>query len=338
VRFTRVPLQDVDWSELDAFEDRTFCQRHPWLDFLRESQRGEPVVARLDEAGQTLGYFTGVIVRKFGVPILGSPFPGWTTPFMGFNLRPNIARADAVRALTPFAFRELRVLHIELADPELRREDVEGLAFAIETGTTFVSDLTRTEDELLAGMTSACRRAIRKAEKSGVVVEEAEPQGFAEEFHAQLTGVFARQGLRPTYGRERVASLIRNLYSSGDLLLLRARDADGQGIATAIFVGHGNTSYFWGNASLREHQILRPNEPLHWYALRAWKQRGARVHLWGGGGEYKRKYGARQIETLHLRMSKYPVLGQARGLARTVYQLPRTTKRRLRASRSQAHD
>src|SRR3546814_20597901 len=66
----------------------------------------------------------------------------------------------------------------------------------------FASDLTLSEDALFARMASATRRCIRKAEREGVTVEEAAPEGFAAEFHAQLVEAFARQGLMPTYFRE----------------------------------------------------------------------------------------------------------------------------------------
>ena len=52
------------------------------------------------------------------------------------------------------------------------------------------------------------------------------------------------------------------------LLLLRAREPDGRCIATAVLPWHHRTMYFWGGASYRQHQHLRPNEALIWYALR----------------------------------------------------------------------
>src|SRR5262249_53572783 len=153
-------------------------------------------------------------------------------------------------------------------------------------------------------MDSAARRAVRKAEKSGVVVEEADPAGFAADYHLQLADVFAKQGLRPTYDQARVEALIGHVHPSGDLLLLRARDPEGRSIATGIFPGFGRWSHFWGNGSLREFQILRPNEALHWRALRTWKTRGVVEHHWGGGGDYKAKYGGRPVETLHGRLAR----------------------------------
>ena len=41
----------------------------------------------------------GVIaMSRFGVRILGSPFPGWTTLSMGFNLREGVSRRAATEA------------------------------------------------------------------------------------------------------------------------------------------------------------------------------------------------------------------------------------------------
>ena len=92
---------------------------------------------------------------------MGSPFPGWTTPYLGFNLAPGVARADAVAALLPFVFRELRCLHVELSDPQLTRADVERFGFDVRVGTTFESDLAEDEDTMFSRIESSTRRAIR---------------------------------------------------------------------------------------------------------------------------------------------------------------------------------
>lgn len=328
MRFEKVPLGDVEWARLDAFEDRTFSQRSHWLQFVSQAQQGEIVVARLIDGEATAGYFTGIIVRRLGVRIMGSPFPGWTTPHLGFNLAPGVSRADAVAALLPFVFRELGCLHAELSDPRLARADVERFGFDVRVGTTFVSDLTEDEDALYSRMASSTRRAIRKSEKSGVTIEVASPDGFAEEFYAHLVDVFAKQQLRPTYDLSRVEQLVRHVHPSGDLLLLRARDPEGRSIASGIFPGYNRGSYFLGNGSLREHQILRPNEAIHWSAMRYWRERGIAMHDWGGGGEYKEKYGGGRTQTLHFRVSRYAAIGVARDIARGAYYLPRTIKRR----------
>src|SRR3989442_1557306 len=80
-------------------------------------------------------------------------------------------------------------------------------------------------------------RCVRKAEKSGVTIEEAHDIAFADEYYEQLKDVFAKQGLVPTYDVERVRALVRHMEPSGNVLLLRARDPEGKCIATGIFPG-----------------------------------------------------------------------------------------------------
>jgi CelD/BcsL family acetyltransferase involved in cellulose biosynthesis len=306
---------DVDWGTLDGYADRVVFQTHEWLEFIAATQGAEPVVAAVRDGDETVGAFTGLVVRRFGVRILGSPFPGWTTSSMGFNLREGVSRRAATEALVRFAFGPLRCLHLELKDRVLRIEDLEGLGFAHDPSVTFEVDLRGSEEEILGRMTSACRRAIRKAEKSGVRIEEGEGEEFADEYHAQLVDVFAKQGLEPTYDVERVRALIRFLHPSGRLLLLRAVGPDGERLATGIFPGMNGAAYFWGGASRREGQILRPNEAIFWHAMRYWRERGVAVLDMGGGGDYKRKYGPVEYSVPWFRRSRFALLGRARDVA-----------------------
>jgi hypothetical protein len=324
----RPPLDEIDWNALDAFSDRGFTQRRHWLEFVASFTGGEVVVAELYRAAELVGYFNGILFRRCGIPILGSPFRGWTTPYMGFNLAPGTSRIEALESVERFAFRELGCLHLEITDRHFTPEDAGARGYAQRPVRSLITDLTQAEDRLLANMSSACRRAIRKAEKSGVVVEEAAPEGFAEEYYAQLQDVFAKQDLTPTYSSARVRKLIEHVYPSGDLLLARVRDAEGRSIATGLFPGFGSFSFFWGNGSLREYQIVRPNEALHWFAMRYWKERGMRWHDWGGANAYKAKYGVVPFTTMALRKSRFAVLQYARDLAERLYYLPRDLRRR----------
>jgi hypothetical protein len=318
----RVGLESCDWERMDAFPDRVIFQTREWLEFVARTQRAEPVIASVLRDGEVVGYFTGLIVRRFGVRILGSPFPGWTTDSMGFNLADGVSRRDAAAALVRFAWGALRCAHLELKDRRLQSADVEGLGFESDAKLTYEVDLADDEQAIFGRMSSACRRAIRKAEKVGVTVEPAAGPGFADEYHAQLLDVFAKQSLVPTYGVERVRALIACLEPTGRLLLLRALSPDGRSIATGIFPAFNGTAYFWGGASMRADQILRPNEALFWYAMRYWREGGMTTLDLGGAGDYKRKYGTRELWLPWCRRSRVPGLS----LMRTVAQ--GATKRR----------
>jgi hypothetical protein len=307
----------ADWERMGSRPDHVLFQTREWLDFVAATQQAEPVVAEVRSRTEVVGYFSGLIVRKCGLRILGSPFPGWTTDYMGFNLPPHTDRRDAVDALARFAFGTLGCAHVELKDRQMRPEDVVGTGFDSTRTMTYEVDLQLDDGELFARMSSACRRAIRKAEKVGVTVETADDDGFADEYYAQLQDVFAKQDLVPTYDVARVRALVRHLGPTGRLLRVRAIAPDGRPIASGIFPGFGGTAYFWGGASWRADQILRPNEPLFWFAMRYWRDRGVRTLDLGGAGDYKRKYGGREVWVPWVRRSRYPGLGQMRNLAKT---------------------
>lgn len=333
LRLERVEIDACDWEALDTRADRVLFQTRAWLAFLAATQGGEPVVALLLDGTSTVGQFTGMVVRRFGIRILGSPFPGWTTPYMGFNLDAGVSRLDALDALAPFAFGELGCLHLELRDRSLAQA-APRVGWQSSPDRTFLLDIGPDEDELLSRMSSSRRRNIRQAERLGVVVEEAKDAAFADEFHLQLQDVFAKQSIVPTYGVERVRQLIRHMGPTGNLLLLRARDPDGRCIATGIYPAFGGTAYFWGGASWREHQKLRPNEAVMWRALTYWKKRGVREFDLGGGAEYKRSWGRiRDVDVPYFRRSRHEFLHDLRTAAKRTFRLTLSARGRVRTLR-----
>ena len=319
MKFHPIDFKAADWKHLDSFADRTVFQTREWLQFVSESQNAMPMLTELREGNEVLGYFTGLTFSKFGLKVLGSSFPGWTTPYIGFNLNPGVSRRGALEALEKFAWDHLKCLHMEISDPHFTFEDADSLGFKTEFYGSYRTDLTRPEDELFNRMESACRRCVRKAEKSGVKIEEAHDLSFADEYYEQLKDVFAKQSLVPTYSVERVRSLVKNMEPSGRVLLIRARDPEGKCIATGIYPGFNKIAEFWGNASFRVYQNLRPNEACHWYALRYWKQHGATIFDWGGEGTYKEKYGCTPHRVPWFTKSRYQIVGALRDEARNMF-------------------
>lgn len=321
LKLVGVDFAKVNWPLLDQFKDRTVFQTREWIRFISECQNASPVIAEVLENGARVGYFTGLIIRRLGFRILGSSFPGWTTPYIGFNLAKQVPQSEALRALEVFAFRDLKCMHLEVSDRLFRAEDSQEPGFEIDAYRSYETDLTQSEEEIFNRMSSACRRCIRKAEKTGVRIEQAHDELFAAEYYEQLKDVFAKQGLVPSYDLNRVKSLVRNLLPTGHLLLLRALDPNGQCIATGIYPGMNKVAEFWGNASFRHSQNFRPNEMLHWHAMRHWKARGVEVFDWGGGGEYKEKYGVKPISVPWIRKSRYRVIGGLRQQSKKIFRL-----------------
>ncbi len=315
-RFEHIRFDPVAWAQaLGAFPDRIPHQCPAYLAFLAETQRGQPVVAALKAGNEVLGYFSGLLIRKFGFKILGSPFRGWSTPYMGFNLRPDVPRRTAIEALSHLAFKDLGCIHLEVTDSHVSMDDIQGLGFEHEVHATIVNDLTLTEEALLNNMNSYRRRDIRRAQKHGVVVEEAHDEAFADEFAAQFKEVFAKQGMVPHFGAERVRALIRHLAPTGGLLLLRARAPGGQCAATGVFIGLEPAAFYWAGASWQQFQNLHPNELLQWHSMRYWKARGMKTYNLAGTMDFKRRFGGQEVSTLMIFKSRYALLARLRSAA-----------------------
>ncbi|GID27010.1 lipid II:glycine glycyltransferase FemX [Paractinoplanes brasiliensis] len=334
LRLHRVtPTADL-WAERATYDDRLIFHTEPWLNFVAETQNASPVLARVTDGAETVGHFTGLLTKRFGLRILGSPMAGWTTSYGGFTLRPDVPRRAALRALMPYAFNDLGCAHLEIRDRFATVSDLAGLGLRWAEAPTATISLRPTEEALFAAMSSACRRNIRKAERSGVTIEEsvADPT-FADDFYDQLRDVFAKQNLVPTYPIDRVRALIRHLAPAGRLLLLRARDASGRCIATAVLPWHHRTMYFWGGASYRTDQHLRPNELLIWHALRWARSHGLTEFDFVGGNAYKSKYGTVSVPVPWARRSRSPLIANLRDAAAQGFALKQRTLARLTNAR-----
>ncbi|MGZ7090776.1 MAG: GNAT family N-acetyltransferase [Candidatus Angelobacter sp.] len=328
LKFERVPYTPEWWeSTLQQFPDWNIYQTAPWLTFLAETQGGEIITAALLDGNSTVGYFSGLVVKKFGLRLLGSPLPGWTTIYMGFNLMPEVPRWLAFEALERFAFRDLGCQHFEVADRYGTAEDGKRAGLEQRFFNTYRTDLTKTEQNLFDELDPMYRRCIRKAERCKVVIEEAiGDDAFAVEFYEHVKDVFRSKRQPPMYPGDWVTKFIHYLGPTDHLALFRARDADGRCIATCISHGMNGFAQLWGTASLRKYQHLRPNQAMHWHALRYWRNRGAQCFDWGGDGEYKKRYATQKITVHRFCKSSIPFLSKLRDYARVAFIQQRLVK------------
>lgn len=327
MHFQRISPDSIDEHMLENFKDRNIHQSPQWIDFIATTQNAEPVYANLMDKGSILGFFTGLIVTKFGFKILGSPFPGWSTTFMGFNLLPGIDIPAVLRSLEAFCFNDLECDHLEIMDRRINVSIAEQFRYQIWNYETFEIDLTQTEDEIFRKMKHSCRGCIRKAIKSGIRIVEAQDESFANEYYEQIVHVFEVKGYPPPFQLERVQILLEKLLPTGRLLLLRAVDANGICIATGIFPAMNGVAYAWGSASWRHFSAVRPNEAIFWYAFKYWKQYGMHTFDLVGAADYKMKYGGKRVTVPWIRKSRNWRTAALRQLAETVLlKYPRLTQ------------
>jgi len=232
---------------------------------------------------------------------------------------PGVPRWQALQALEQFAFHELGCVYFEVADRGFTPEDGKRAGLEQRLSNSYESDLTKSEEELFKTMTANYRRHLRKAARSGLVIEEAAGDDeFANEYYEQLKDVFGKQGLIPTYPLETVRKFLRHLYPTGRLGLFRARNKEGRCIATVISHGIDKFAQIWGGASFRDSLHLSPNQALFWHTLRYWRNRGAQIIDFGGGGKYKEQYGCRPVTVIRLSKSRIPLLSALRDQAQSI--------------------
>ena len=310
ISFDRIDVNDVPWDRISEFSGANIFHTRPWINFIADVKGAEPVIAAVLSDGQVRGYFMGLITQKYGLKILGSPFRGWGTYFMGFNLESDISYHEVLRAFPKFAFDELRCHYLEITDSSLKMDEWKGLSYVVEQLQWFVLDLNKSEEELFANMKDkSCRRAIRRAEKKGVVIEDTIDPDFADEFYAQFQDVMAKHSVAPTFSVDFVRQMIEHLLPTGNIVLLRARNPEGVCIATKILFVFNKVAVGWGGASWRQYQGLNPNEMISWYSMKKLKSIGAEVlHLGEGAEQFKRKLGSCETQVFRLMKPKNPLL------------------------------
>lgn len=315
---TRIEFRETFFNEKNNVQPTLVFQTKEWLQYVEATQKAEPVILDIHRGTEYVGRFFGLIIQKFGLKILGSPFPGWTTMYMGLNLLHDVPRGPIIRAIIDFAFTDLGCVHFEMIDRKCTKDDLFSFARDIFFQETMEIDLTLTEEQLYSNMSSkSCRYCIRKSERNGVEIVPAYDSNFAHDYYSQLCDVFAKQNLVPTYDERRVTALIENLLPTGNLLLLRAVDQNKKCIATGVFPAFNELMVFWGGASWRKYQKLCPNEAMIWYAIKFWKSKGIKKFDMGGGRGYKRKYGGYPLAVPGICVSKYAFLRYGRDAAKS---------------------
>lgn len=309
-----IPWEGVPWETLDACPDRTVFQTKPWLEFLAETQAATPVIAAVVVGGAIQGYFSGLTFRKFGLKFLGSSFPGWATPHIGFNMLPGAERIDPLEALADLAFRRLGCVHLEVSDRARQLPEDPDPPYRPSAFRTLVTDLRPPLDAIEQSLDQDVRRRIRKATRDGVTVVTCTDPEFPLRYHAQLVDVFARQGMSPPYQAGRVIALQRHLGGTPSLLLQEARNAAGEVLATTITLGFNRLAHFWGMASWRAAQKQSPNEILYWAAMQYWKDQGCHSIDWGGFASYKLKYACHPVDIPWVQWPRYRFLLHGRTL------------------------
>jgi lipid II:glycine glycyltransferase (peptidoglycan interpeptide bridge formation enzyme) len=178
--------------------------------------------------------------------------------------------------------------------------------------TTLELDITRPEEEVLAGLRKTTRYEIRRAEKLSVHVTQSSDEADVEILHRLQGETVERHGFVPfslDYLRKQFQSFIGD-----DQVRLFLAEYEGQTIAAAMIMFHAGMAVYHYGASSNQHSKVPASHLVQWEAIKEAQRRGCHTynfwgiaktddpsHPWAGLTLFKRGFGGRRVDYAHAR-------------------------------------
>lgn len=176
------------------------------------------------------------------------------------------------------------------------------------THYSFLLDISKSEEELLAAMHQKTRYNLRLAEKKGVkIVEDNSEKGFEE--YWRLTEETTKRQKFFAHTKKYHHQMWQTMISEGDGHLLKAV-YEGEILTTWVLFELNGVLYYPYGASTNTHREVMANNLMMWEAIRLGKKLGCKsFDLWGSLGpepdtadpwygfhKFKQGYGAELVE------------------------------------------
>lgn len=144
---------------------------------------------------------------------------------------------------------------------------------------TVILDLTKTEEQLLAGMRRQTRYEVRRAEKLGIKVVSSNTEADFKEFHNIQAETAKRQGFIPPS----LKTLMAEKEAFGDdIKIYKALTQEGEPIAYGLIIKGGEEGDYYEAASTILNRKLPGAYALLWQVTKDLKKAGcSRFNLWG---------------------------------------------------------
>lgn len=173
---------------------------------------------------------------------------------------------------------------------------------------TWVLDISKQEEEILAGMRKTTRHAIKKAEAAGVQVEIITDATGVDRFWPMYEQTTNRHGF-VAFQKQLIQSQADLFAKSGSMFFVIA-SYNNQDVAGAMCMQYGDTVFYYHGASVKT--SVPAAQLLQWRAMQEAKKRGAvRYNFWGiapdnepnhpfaGITVFKKGFGGYAVDLLH---------------------------------------
>jgi lipid II:glycine glycyltransferase (peptidoglycan interpeptide bridge formation enzyme) len=273
----RTMIREVKEVSRKSFDRQSSHPLQSWTwGSLRESDRVE--VVRLGE------YKQKKLLKGYQITLHKIPKLPWKIGYCPKSLAPSKKMLKHLKA----EGKKRGVIMIKF-EPNVRVDSKFGKELglvrgrALFTKNTFWLDLTKSEEELLAGMKSKTRYNVRLAKKRGVeVMEDSSDQGF-KEYWKLMEETTNRQEFY-AHNKEYHLKMWRKMKEAGQAHLFKAVYNQKTLSTWIVFVLNGVLYYPYG-ASSREHRELMANNLLAWEVIKFGKKmKLKKFDMWGSLG------------------------------------------------------
>ena len=182
-----------------------------------------------------------------------------------------------------------------LSDLSSLRSVFEAGGYVYEDHLNFLVDLDRPPEDVMQGIRTKTRKAIRKGIRDArVMVREVTDRAEMEDWYDLLQRTY-RHATVPLADRSLFDATFDILRPVGMAKLLLAR-VDGAPVACSAELPYKDTIFGWYGGSDRAYSRFLPNEILTWHVLEWGANSHASVYDFGGAGKPDKEYGVREFK------------------------------------------
>ena len=257
-----------EWdAALEGFEHATLFHTSDWLRF-QENVSGMALrLCLFERDGRCVGLFPAFLGRKAHMRLVASPPYRTCTPRLGPLAESDEALGDVLEALEKW-YAEIRADYVDIyLAREVPAEQLQSFHYVPELRHTYFLDLSDGEEAVFGRFKRVCRKAVRKATKSGITIIEASLSEHIERYYEMARVVYSRTNQEPPLSRETLLAMEAALEAGGRCRTLWAVHEE-KLVACCIFGTYRDTVYSIDAVADRDYVRMAPNNLLHWELIR----------------------------------------------------------------------
>ena len=303
-------------KQWDAFvtshEDANFLHSWAWGDF--HEARGKKVIRRiaLDDKDQIIAAYVGQIeTAKRGtyMAIAGGPIMDWSKKSLREAIFNDI-KEQAKENHCVFVRVRPQITETEKNRKLFKDLGLRPAPMYLSVEFAGVLDISKPEEEILAGAAQGLRRKIRKAEKNNITVSTSEDPKDIHEFY-QIELETAKRHKFVEFSESFLMKQFEAFAKYGQVKLYTAKLGD-EILAQNFMIFYGNEASYHYGVSTQLGTQYSGAPLLHMQAMRDARERGIkRYNFWGitgldetkhrfyGVSQFKRSFGVEELKYLH---------------------------------------